>query len=347
MPPAEGLRSTCDDRGRPKVEAAFLGMVDAQVLAAVAEHAAALGVSPEEVGLRSGKRVRPRLVHVCAEALGLAPASAAPWAALVELIHVGSLIHDDVIDDATLRRGRPSLKTREGNRLAVLGGDLFLSAAWLAASRGLPSEATAVLARAMIAMTIGEWRERELLWNPDASVSRYFRVIDGKTAALFAAAAEGTAVLAGAPPATRRALARCGRALGRAFQIQDDVRDYERTQEASGKDTMKDLREGIVTLPLIIALRRGGLRARAVRRYLVSRGRVELDPRTSDALLSESQALSRSARIAGRVLQSGLAEIDGLLPTDAIRELATSVCGSSPAHANASERGLRGPAAVA
>lgn len=181
-------------------EAAFVGIVDRKLLETIAEHAATLGMSPQDVGLHAGKRVRPRLVHACAESLSLAPELAVPWATLVELIHVASLVHDDVIDDATLRRGRPSLRARDGNRRAVLAGDLFISAAWLAASRDLPSEATAILARAMIAMATAEWLERELLWNPDASLSCYLRIIDGKTAALFAAAAEGTAALATAPP---------------------------------------------------------------------------------------------------------------------------------------------------
>jgi octaprenyl-diphosphate synthase len=303
-------------------QTAFIGIVNTKLLELLAGHAAALGVSAEEVGLRNGKRVRSRLVHACAEALGLVPESAVPWAALVEIIHVASLVHDDVIDGAELRRGQPSLRAREGNRRAVLGGDLLVSAAWLAASHELPSELAAILARAMIEMTTAELRERELLWNPDASLACYLRVIDGKTAALFAAAAEGTAALAGASPATRKAMTRWGRALGRAYQIQDDVRDYEWTPEASGKDTMQDLREGIATLPLIIALRCDDLRARAIRRYLVSRGRVELDPRASDGLLAKSHALARSDRLARRLLRNSVAELGGLVPTLAIRQLA-------------------------
>ena len=310
-------------------QSAFLGIVDERVRSALADHAATLGVSLQDVGLRAGKRARPRLVHACAETLGLTPESAAPWAALVEMIHVASLVHDDVIDGAELRRGQLSLRARDGNRRAVLGGDLFVSAAWLMASQELPPEVTAILARAMLEMTAAELRERELLWNPDASLSCYLRVIDGKTAALFAAAAEGTATLAGAPPATRRALTRWGRALGCAFQIQDDIHDYERTREVSGKDTMKDLKEGIVTLPLIIALRCHGLRARAVRQYLVSRGRVALGPRTFDELLAESHALARSARLARRFVRNGIAALDGLVPTRAIRELAMTIPGSS------------------
>ena len=308
-------------------QSVFLGIVDKRVCDALADHAAALGVSLRDVGLRAGKRARPRLVHACAEALGLTPESAAPWAALVEMIHVASLVHDDVIDGAERRRGQLSLRARDGNRRAVLGGDLFVSAAWLMASQELPPEVTAILARAMLEMTTAELRERELTWNPDANLSCYPRVIDGKTAALFAAAAEGAAALAGASPATRRALTRCARTLGRVFQIQDDVRDYEPTREPSSKDVMRDLREGIVTLPLIIALRHDGPHARSIRSYLVARGEVELEPRILDRLLAESDALARSVRIARRLLQRAIAELDSVVPTGAVRQVAMAALG--------------------
>jgi geranylgeranyl pyrophosphate synthase len=310
-------------------QSAFLGIVDERLRDALADHAATLGVSLQEVGLRAGKRARPRLVHACAEALGLTPESAAPWAALVEMIHVASLVHDDVIDGAELRRGQLSLRARDGNRRAVLGGDLFVSAAWLMASQELPPEVTAILARAMLEMTAAELRERELLWNPDASLSCYFRVIDGKTAALFAAAAEGAAALAGASAATRRALTRCARTLGCAFQIQDDVRDYEPVRGPASKDVMRDLREGIVTLPLIIALRHDGPHARAIRSYLLARGEVALEPQPLDGLMAESDALARSVRLARRLLQRGIAELDSVVPTGAVRQVAMTALGWS------------------
>ncbi len=308
-------------------QSAFLEIVDEKLSAVLSGDAAALGVTPQDLGLRAGKRARPRLVHACAQALRLAPESAASLAALVEMIHVASLVHDDVIDGAELRRGQPSLRARDGNRRAVLGGDLFVSAAWLVASQELPPEVTSILARAMLEMTAAELRERELLWNPDASLSCYLRVIDGKTAALFAAAAEGVAALAGASPATRRALTRCARALGRAFQIQDDVRDYASTREVSGKDAMKDLREGIVTLPLIIALRHDGARARAIRGYLVSRGEAELEREVLEGLMAESDALERSVRLARRSWRLGIGELEKLVPTRAVRQVAMSVLG--------------------
>ena len=308
-------------------EAAFLGIVDSRILETLAEHAAALGVSKEEAGLRTGKRVRPRLVHACAEALGFPHERASLFGALVEMIHVASLVHDDVIDGAEFRRGQLSLRARDGNRRAILGGDLLVAAAWLAASQQLPPEVTAILARAMIEMTTAELNERELLWNPDATVSCYFRIIEGKTAALFAAAAAGTAVLAGASPATRQRLTRCALALGCAFQIQDDVRDFELRREVSGKDTLKDLAEGLVTLPLIIAIRHGGPLALALRSHLVSHGEAELDPQTLDRLLAESDALARGSGFAHRLVRRGLAELDGAVATHAIRQLAMTSLG--------------------
>jgi octaprenyl-diphosphate synthase len=302
-------------------QAAFLASVDAKVFETVAPHAALLDLSKEEAGWRAGKRVRPKLVLACAEALDFPPESAAAWAALIEMIHLASLVHDDVIDGAELRRGEASLRARDGNRRAVLAGDLVVAAAWLAAAKVLPPAATGLLARAMLEMTAAELRERELIWNPEATLATYLRVIHGKTAALFAAAAEGTALLAGAPTGTQRALARYGRAFGCAFQIQDDLLDYQRQGGNSGKDSMKDLREGLATLPLIVALRGDGPRAREVRGYLAAEGRRELEPDAALLLLAESRAIERSARIARRILRGGVRGLAGLEGAGSLRQV--------------------------
>jgi geranylgeranyl pyrophosphate synthase len=269
-----------------------------------------LARSPTVLG--GGKRIRSRLVHACAEAVDLAPERAALWAALVETVHVASLLHDDVIDAAKLRRGEPSLREQEGNRRAILSGDLLISTVWLKSAQCLPSDVTAILARAMVAMSEAELREAELSWNPDATTSLYLSIIDGKTAALFAAAAEGTAVLADAPLAIRQALSRSGLALGRAFQIEDDIRDYTLGTKDSGKDTKKDLEQGLVTLPLILALKREDRRGSTTRRYLCSQGHERLDPQALNRLLVQSHAIERSQRLARGFLRHGLREIPGI-----------------------------------
>lgn len=285
----------------------FLHLVDERILTLAGPLTRVLGQPP--VALGGGKSVRPRLVHACAETVGLAMETAALWAALVEAIHIASLLHDDVIDDARVRRGQPSLAAREGNRRAVLSGDLLVSAVWLAAAAELPPHVTAILAEAMVAMSDAELRESELFWNPDATAALYLSVVDGKTAALFGAAAEGTAALAGAPVPVRQVLGQSGLAFGRAFQIEDDVRDYTSSPQALGKEPRRDLAQGLVTLPLILALHHGDGRAAMVRRHLGSRGRHGLDPRGLERLLAESHALDRSRRLVRGLVRRGLRRV--------------------------------------
>jgi geranylgeranyl pyrophosphate synthase len=309
---------------------AFLSLVEARLLDLAGPLAGALGRPAAEIGLHAGKRARPRLVHACAEAVQLAPKTAAQWAAFVEIIHLASLVHDDVIDGASLRRGQPALCARDGNRRAVLAGDLLVSAAWLRAAEELPPQVTGILARAMMEMTRAELRETELLWNPNATLSLYLNVIDGKTAALFSAAAEGTAVLADAPGAVRQAFARSGRALGRAFQIEDDVRDYALGSQDSGKDARRDLAQGLVTLPLIVALKRDDARAALTRHYLRSRGTTGFEVEALDGLLRDSGALDRSLRLARRFLAQGLAGLAPLPRTLTIRQVAFELARACP-----------------
>jgi geranylgeranyl pyrophosphate synthase len=173
----------------------------------------------------------------------------------------------------------------------------------------------------MSEMTAAELREKELLWNPDAALPLYLAVVEGKTAALFAAAAQGAAALANAPVSVQQALAHCGRAFGSAFQVQDDVRDYQLAPEASGKDSLKDIREGLVTLPLILALRHDPLRAAPIRRYLLSRGQARLNVPLVRRLVTESGALDRGTRFARQLALRGLRGLEGAVPSGAVREV--------------------------
>jgi geranylgeranyl pyrophosphate synthase len=310
-------------------EDVFLGLVEERLADLARPLTDTLDRSAGEIGLRAGGRARPRLVRACAEVVGLSPESASAWAALIETIHLASLMHDDVIDGARLRRGKPALCHREGNRRAVLAGDLLVSAAWLRAAE-LPPAVTAILARAMLQMSRAELREAELLWNPDATVALYLDIVDGKTAALFAAAAEGTAALAKAGDSVRQALAAFGGSVGRAFQIRDDVRDYALPPRDSGKDARKDLAQGLVTLPLILALRRDGPASSRLRRHLCDRGRSPLEAHVVDGLILESSSLARSLRLAGRQLREGLRRLERSVPIDPIRPLVAALRGPSP-----------------
>jgi octaprenyl-diphosphate synthase len=283
-------------------------------------------VSVPGVAWLGGKRIRPRLVYECSRALGRSPDDAVILAAVAELIHTASLCHDDVIDGAAVRRGRPSLRAVAGDRTAVLMGDLIFSAAWSRAASELPAAVVALLATAMTRMAGAEIKEDELQWNPDADWRSCLRIIDGKTAALFASSAGGVAALAGSPPGTVAALEACGQGIGRAFQILDDVQDYVPLRNGWGKELLKDLSEGIVTLPLVVALRRGrGVAVGQVRQYLESRGEVALDPTSVLALLERTRALPACLRLARRHCLQALAAAGPFLHTNGLHRLVSAL----------------------
>ena len=243
-------------------------------------------------------------------------------AAVAELIHAASLCHDDVVDGAGLRRGRPSLRALVENRRAVLVGDLVFSAAWSRAVRDLPPAVVDQLAGAMTRMAGAELREEELLWSPRTPWRSCVRIVDGKTAALFAASAAGTAILAGASAEAVAAMEACGQGIGRAFQILDDVQDYVPLRDGWGKEPLKDLKEGVVTLPLVVALKRGGEPAAGeVRRYLAARGERPLDPASVLALLEETSALAVTLRLARQHCRRSLAAAEPFLRADGLRRL--------------------------
>ena len=227
-------------------------------LAAMEEMLTALSEAmPGELGevthglLRSGKRLRP-LVLLLAAGEEAAREPAVALAAAVEEIHAASLVHDDVIDGAEQRRGRPSAPAALGQRAAVLAGDYLAAAAYRQVTLAHVSGAVEALAEAAVQMTLaevtGSVSRGELL--PEA---RYLEIIGGKTGALFAASAYLGGLVAGLPADDREALRRYGQALGRAFQIRDDLLDLYGQAGDLGKPVRHDLAEGVYTLPLIHA----------------------------------------------------------------------------------------------
>jgi len=268
---------------------------------------------------RGGKRVRPRLVYECTRALGALPnAETAALAAVAELIHTASLCHDDVVDAAGMRRGHASLPARVGNHRAVLVGDLLVSVAWELACRRLPAAIAGRFAATVRGMARAELDADRLLWNPDASIRDCLRVVQGKTAGLFTTCAWGAAVVAGAPRLAVRALLHFGHAFGEAFQVRDDVRDYFPGEASWGKEPLKDLKQGLMTLPMVLALRTRDEAAMPVRDYLRGGGRAALDSDAALRLLRETHAASSAVTLTRGLLDRRLArvaryaEVDGL-----------------------------------
>jgi len=208
-----------------------------------------------------GKRLRPALLLMFARALGLPRAAGDDrhhrLAAIVELIHTATLLHDDVVDKSDLRRGTKTANAQFGNAASVLVGDFLYSRAFQMMVGIDNMRVMQVLSDATNTIAEGEVLQLLNCNDPDVDEARYLQVIRYKTAKLFEAAARLAAILADASPETEEACAEYGRCVGTAFQLIDDVLDYSGSAAAIGKNVGDDLREGKATLPLIIAMQRG------------------------------------------------------------------------------------------
>lgn len=210
-----------------------------------------------EASLTGGKQLRARALLSCAEKYGKIPAAAAYFAAAAELLHLATLVHDDVIDDASTRRGAVSLQEKYGKRRAVICGDYLLCKALSTAAKASKTEENdlaAELVSAASRLCLGELLQQENSGNFSLTLRGYLKIIRGKTAALFEACFFAGAVIAKSAETAR--YRRLGRYVGMLFQLCDDCADYEQSTAAVGKPTRSDYEQGVVTLPLIIAAKR-------------------------------------------------------------------------------------------
>lgn len=202
-----------------------------------------------------GKRLRPALVLVTSRAGEVGRPETDLAAAAVELLHIASLYHDDVIDETEVRRGAPSVHSKWGNEVAILSGDfLFASGSLLGAQAS--GEVPRILARALADVCEGQIAENERVGDPERTASQYVETIKRKTAALFRAACELGAATSGADPVLNERLADYGENLGLAFQMVDDLLDFVGDPKVTGKTPGTDLKEGVFTLPVLIASQR-------------------------------------------------------------------------------------------
>ena len=225
-----------------------------------------------------GKRLRPALLLLVCGALGYRGAHRFGLAAVVELIHTATLLHDDVVDASTLRRGRATANETFGNPASVLVGDFLHTRSFQMMVETGSMRVMEILSEATNVIAEGE--VQQLMNMHDASLDEegYLRVIRSKTAKLFEASARLGAVLAGSPAELEEACAMYGQALGTAFQIIDDVLDYDGNASEMGKNLGDDLREGKSTLPLIAAMQRGTAAQAAIIREAIEQGSTEQLP---------------------------------------------------------------------
>jgi octaprenyl-diphosphate synthase len=215
-----------------------------------------VGTLGEHVLGAGGKRVRPALLLLSAELCGYTGPRCFQVAAAVELLHTATLLHDDVVDLSELRRGRPSANAVWGNRRAVLAGDFFYARASSMIVEDGDLDILWIFAATIRSMAEGELLQLERSFDPSVTEAHYFAVIEHKSAVLLSAACEAGSILGGVTRAERRKLADYGRELGLAFQLRDDALDYEAGEAELGKRAFADVREGKITLPLLLALKR-------------------------------------------------------------------------------------------
>jgi len=267
-----------------------------------------------------GKRLRPLLTLAAARLCGYRGTHHRLLAAIVEFIHTATLLHDDVVDESDLRRGQSSANVVFGNEASVLVGDFLFSRAFQLMVQTDSLEVLRILATASVVIAEGEVLQLQTANDTSTSEEAYLQVIHGKTAELFAAAAEVGAVIAGRPAEECAAMRSFGINLGIAFQLVDDVLDYSAAQGRLGKTVGDDFREGKITLPVILAHQRGDDEQRAFwKRTMEKLEQADGDLHEAQTLMAATGALGdtiASARRYAAAAQKALA----VFPESALRE---------------------------
>jgi len=256
-----------------------------------------------------GKRMRPAMLLLVAQALGYQGDHQHLMAAVVEFIHTATLLHDDVVDESSLRRGRSTANAVFGNAASVLVGDYLYSRAFEMMVDVDSMRIMQIMSGATTVIAEGEVLQLLNVHDPEVSEARYLQVVRFKTAKLFEAAAEAGAVLAGASVEQQEAAAAYGRHIGTAFQLVDDVLDYSGDAAALGKNVGDDLREGKPTLPLIRVLEVGTEEQRALIRHAIEHGEADFDAvaraiQETGALEHAMQSAIAEAELAADALES-------------------------------------------
>lgn len=268
-----------------------------------------------------GKRMRPALVLMIAKALGYQGNLHHLLAAVIEFIHTSTLLHDDVVDESDMRRGRETANAVFGNAASVLVGDYLYSRSFEMMVEVDSMRVMQILSQATTVIAEGEVLQLLNVHDPDVTVDRYIQVVRYKTAKLFEAAAQVAAVISGASSEVEQAVAAYGRYMGTAFQLIDDVLDYSGSVESLGKNVGDDLREGKPTLPLIRVLQVGSEEQQALIRQAIETG--EADFEAVARAIKATDALDYTRQMAERESQLALEALSVLPESDYKKSLTT------------------------
>lgn len=272
-----------------------------------------------------GKRVRPALLLLAARLCGYTADKAVPLASVVEFIHTATLLHDDVVDSATLRRGLASANTLWGNEASVLVGDFLFSKSFSLMVGVGSLDILRVLSDATTVIAEGEVMQLLCTGEIDLTEESYINVVRSKTAILMSAACEAGAILGAVPQNQQLALADFGMDLGIAFQLMDDILDYVATEEEFGKSIGHDLEEGKITLPLIHTLRHCSASERAVITSVVEQDEMSLDDfRAVSGLVKQYGGIEYTVDAARVYIERCKSHLDLFLPSP-VREALLSL----------------------
>ena len=259
----------------------------------------------------SGKRLRPALALLSAGATGTLTESHLSLAVIMELIHLATLIHDDVLDGAEKRRDQPTANARWGNNLSVLLGDCLLAHALDLSTNFDDAEVSRRIARAASAVCTGEILQTQRRFDLNLSLADYYRIIEMKTAALFGAAAELGGRLNHVAPEVSEALKTYGLKIGTAYQVYDDLLDIAGDESKAGKTLGTDLKKGKLTLPILKLLQSSQDGQREHLTQIILRGSDE-DSATLREAAQRSGAMAASAQAGAEIIEEGLRQLDVL-----------------------------------
>ncbi len=289
-----------------------LKQVESEILKHISSDVSLIPEIGKHIFFSGGKRFRPALLILCCRLFKPGDARRIMLAGSIELIHTATLLHDDVVDSADIRRGQQSVNALWGNEASILVGDFLFSQAVLIGIQAGDVRFLEILTDATKKMSEGEVFGLTLAHSLDISEAQYMRLIDNKTATLISAACRIGAVLGGADPGQEEQLARFGQDLGTAFQLVDDVLDYSSRPEQIGKPVGGDLDEQKATLPLIHALRGiDGAKRKEVESLFYKEKKDEDDFRSILQFIHTEGGIDYTLKRAGEFIQSAKARLDG------------------------------------
>ena len=239
-----------------------------------------------------GKRLRPMITLATSQILGVSGDNPIKLATAVEFIHSATLLHDDIVDGSELRRGKTAANRLWGNSASILVGDFLFARSFSLMVETGHIGVLGILSKASAVIAEGEVHQLAVIGNVDLPIKEYMKIIEAKTAELFAAAASVSAVIAGAPDKQQQALDSFGRCLGLTFQLIDDALDYSGNDDLLGKHTGDDFREGKLTLPLLLAYRKADADTQKWWQQV-----LEADTRNDDDLAKAIQLINQSGAL--------------------------------------------------